>query len=79
MALPSRFQMFDTVTVCSELPKRDFTGPVVGIHFAADGIVRYDVRDSGSNIVRMIDQLYVFPIDHKRPPPRATRAQRIEI
>lgn len=75
MSLPCRFQLNQAVAVLSAKPMRDFTGPVVGIHFATDGIVLYDVRDTGGNIVHSIDSLDVREIDHTRHQ-RHTRAQR---
>jgi hypothetical protein len=74
--LPARYQLGEVVSVISRKPVRDFTGPVVGVHFKNDGIVYFDVRDAGGNIIEHIDQLQVFPINHHRAPARATRAQK---
>lgn len=74
-ALPIRFQLGEIVSVLSSKPVRDFTGPVVGVYFKNDGIVYYDVRDAGGNVVLHIDQLHIHHIDHYRIP-RSTRAQR---
>lgn len=77
MLLPCRFQMHQYVAVRSINPVRDFVGPVCGVHFDNAGVVRYDVRDAGGNIVKNIDQLDVSdPINHHRAPARATRAQK---
>lgn len=74
-ALPIRFQLGENVSVVSSKPVRDFTGPVVGVYFKNDGIVYYDVRDAGGNVIEHIDQLHIHPIEHHRTL-RATRAQR---
>ena len=73
--LPTRFQLGEVVSVISTIPRRDFTGPVVGVSFKCDGIVYYDVRDVSGNVIEHIDQLHIHPIDHHRTL-RATRAQR---
>lgn len=73
--LPTRFQLGEVVSVYSQSPVRDFTGPVVGVHFKNDGIIYFDVRDAGGNVVEHIDQLHIASIDHHRTL-RATRAQR---
>jgi len=74
--LPTRFQLGEVVQVTSAKPVRDFTGPVVGVYFKNDGIVYYDVRDQGGNVVEQIDQIHISAIDHHRASPRITRAQR---
>ena len=74
--LPTRFQLGEVVQATSAKPVRDFTGPVVGVYFKNDGVVYYDVRDAGGNVVEQIDQIHLSAIDHHRAPPRITRAQR---
>lgn len=73
--LPTRFQLGEVVHVKGENPKRDFTGPVVGVYFKNDGIVYYDVRDAAGNVIERIDQLHILAIDHHRIE-RTTRAQK---